>query len=364
MNKLYLIIGLLICIDSLGQNPFVLKFKVNENLVLPKLYINATEGNLNKRDSIEIRDNQGVFNGSANLMATIRISNRKNFADRTFYAAPGDALTIEIAEISETGLSDVMVFGSVLNEDYNGFIKAITPINKKIMEIAMERNKQPRESDQYKACELRIADLYNSKVVEAEEFIRANPDSKASLHVFAENIISSENADEVFAVLTDNAKYNKAMVSGIEKSLVREGLTKIGIEAPEFSSKTADGKVVSLSSYRGKYVLVDFWASWCKPCRAENPNVLKAYNEFKDKNFDILAVSIDDDREKWLKAVEEDHLPWTQVSELQGWNTDAIKKYGVIGIPSNFLIDPDGKIVAKNLRGFRLSDTLSKNLKN
>ena len=133
--------------------------------------------------------------------------------------------------------------------------------------------------------------------------------------------------------------------------------------APDFTQNDAEGKPISLSSFRGKYVLVDFWASWCGPCRRENPNVVAAYNEFKDKSFTILGVSLDQDKQKWLDAIKNDGLSWTHVSDLAYWNNAVAKKYHVESIPQNYLIGPDGKIVAKNLRGEELRDALAKLLK-
>ncbi|MNX82726.1 Thiol-disulfide oxidoreductase ResA [compost metagenome] len=136
--------------------------------------------------------------------------------------------------------------------------------------------------------------------------------------------------------------------------------------APEFAQMNTENKAVKLSDYRGKYVLVDFWASWCGPCRAENPKVLKAYNAFKDKNFTVLGVSVDQerDREKWLKAIKDDGMPWMQLVDP---NHDDPKGagnlYAIKAIPSNFLIDPQGKIIAKNLRGDALEKKLAEVIK-
>jgi peroxiredoxin len=142
-------------------------------------------------------------------------------------------------------------------------------------------------------------------------------------------------------------------------------LTAIGAEAPNFTQQTPDGKQVSLADYRGKYVLVDFWASWCGPCRQENPAVIKAYNAYKGRKFDILSVSLDkeDGRDKWLKAIQDDQLTWTQVSDLHGWQNEVAKRYGVQSIPQNFLIDPTGKIVATNLHGDELEAKLAQFIK-
>ncbi len=124
-----------------------------------------------------------------------------------------------------------------------------------------------------------------------------------------------------------------------------------GSMAPDFSLPKADGTPFSLSKLRGKYVLVDFWASWCGPCRKENPQVVALYNKYKDKGFEILGVSLDEDKEAWLKAIEKDRLTWIHVSDLKGWQNEAARLYNVNAIPMTYLIDPDGVIIAKGLRG-------------
>lgn len=141
--------------------------------------------------------------------------------------------------------------------------------------------------------------------------------------------------------------------------------TGLGSQAPAFTQQTPEGKSVTLADYRGKYVLVDFWASWCGPCRQENPALRHVYNTYRGPNFEIVGVSLDDEknRAKWVKAIADDQLPWVQVSDLRGWQNQAAKRYGILSIPQNFLVDPTGKIVAVNLKAEALQQKLSELIK-
>lgn len=157
-------------------------------------------------------------------------------------------------------------------------------------------------------------------------------------------------------------KVNKMLAGPGQQQQPATGI-QIGATAPEISLPASNGKQVTLSSFKGKYVLVDFWASWCGPCRGENPNVVAAFNQFKDKNFTILGVSLDNDRDKWEEAIRKDNLTWTHISDLKGWESIAARDYGIESIPANFLVDPTGKIIARDLRGEALAIKLGEILK-
>ncbi|MFC4231278.1 redoxin domain-containing protein [Parasediminibacterium paludis] len=275
--------------------------------------------------------------------------------------------TITIGGTTE-GINGLIVTGGTSNQENNtiqnilkSYYSQMKPLGDSLQ--AKMANKDTANTQPLEARYMQLEQNQNNEVM---RFIESNTKSYVATfyaYLFFNNSNNAVAIDGVYSKLdkTIQSSYFGSKLKEISDRI--KSADVIGKPAPDFTLQTPDNQSVSLSSLKGKYVLVDFWASWCGPCRKENPNVVKAFNQFKDKNFTILGVSLDEDKTAWQAAIAKDKLTWTHVSDLKGWQSGVAALYHVESIPANFLLDKEGKIVAKDLRGEDLINTLNSLIK-
>ncbi|MDB5023195.1 MAG: hypothetical protein JWP78_950 [Mucilaginibacter sp.] len=319
-------------------------------------------------DSATLKDGKFQFGGS---VGNVPVNAYLIFNEKGTGANTRDykAIYLEKGTITVTSsdlLKNAKVDGPKTNQDNARYQAALQQVTEE--ETALEAKVKAATDEQKNADTFGRENHNAEKALEAQEnainkkFIQDNPDSYISLNALESYAYSADYSDiaPLYNGLAEEIKKSEGGKAFGDR-LPKLKAVAIGATAPEFAEADTSGKVISLSSFRGKYVLVDFWASWCGPCRRENPHVVKTFNTFKGKNFTILGVSLDRQgaKDKWLAAIHKDGLTWTHVSDLQYWKSKTADLYGVRAIPQNFLIDPDGKIVGKNLMGYDLSDKLA-----
>ncbi len=344
-----------------NNNGFVVEGEIKGGDV-SKVYLLRVNGQEELIDSFAVGENgKFKFVGTEPKRGVYRL----NFGNvRAVDLVLDNASKVELKLDTKAAMSEYDVTGSEASlkvKDINNILyatyKKVEALQNTFAEKQSDPNIEAIRADLEKQYQVAI----ETQVVDIKAFIDQNTDPLLDMYA-----VSYLNIDENYDFISKLMNEHQAKVG--ESEYTQEFYNKfkmyanvsVGAVAPDINLQTPDGKTVALSSLRGKVVMIDFWASWCGPCRRENPNVVKLYNKYKDKGFEIYGVSLDRNKEDWVKAIADDKLTWTHVSDLKFWESEAAALYKVEAIPATFLLDKDGKIIAKNLRGEQLEAFLNK----
>jgi thiol-disulfide isomerase/thioredoxin/phage tail tube protein FII len=348
-TNLFLIFATLIISSCQMQSGYKVKVHVSD-LSEGKVYLmREIEKKPTAIDSAELVKGGAVFTGKVESpeLYYIKLNQQRNLL-RLFI----ENSTIEVTMVSDS-VDKAMVMGSATHDIYKPFAMKIAELDSEQRALSADYQalKTAGNSDEMKKIEDQVSEIYNRQQSFTKEFVNANTESVVGLYIIRWYLIYeldylglSELLSKVSAKIQNTPIYN---VLNDRMGLLER--TQTGKPAIDFSMESPDGNLISLSSFKGKYLLVDFWASWCGPCRRANPHVVDLYKKYNKMGFEILGVSLDNNKDKWLEAIKIDNLTWPHVSDLKGWQNSAGQLYGVNSIPHTVLIDNDGIIIGSRL---------------
>jgi peroxiredoxin len=367
MKKILLFLSVMAPAALLAQHTFVITGTLKHVPAgSPYVYVMYGKGQL---DSARVIDGGYVLTGQLAQPGIGNLFSVSPYLHESRDSRNHVAVFLEPANFSVEHIdsfSNIVVKGSDANIEYAKIKKQIDPLLAQEHTLFESYSKAHSSGDSAKMARLNqelISLDHAVKIGVLMNYAKNNPASPIALFALETAVPGEFDADSVGPVFDRLGTEAKKSEDGLafEKRIEMIRNTSIGHPAPDFTQNDTLGHPVSLSSFRGNYVLIDFWASWCGPCRLENPNVLTAFNQYKTKGFRIIGISLDKPgaKDKWMAAIHQDGLLWTQVSDLQFWDNAVAKAYGIGAIPQNFLLDADGNIIAKGLRGEQLEKKLS-----
>lgn len=371
--KWSLLLACALPICGLAQEKYTLQGQVGKLDKPAKAYLRLKYDGVERIDSAEIKKGKFEFKGTipSPMEAHLRIIHDNAPVDPT-KPVKQDILPFliegtTIKFVSKDSIKNAEISGSPLNvenEKVNAMLKPIYDQYEALNAEYKSKSLADQQDPKYiQSLEERAAAVQQQTIDAKLDYVAKTPKSYMALMAFNSTLppeFDAVEAEKVFATL-DPTIQNSVLGREVAEKIEKVKKTQEGVEAPDFTQPDIEGNPVKLSDYRGKYVLIDFWAFWCAPCRRENPNLVKSYAKYNKHGFEILGVSLDkaSDKAKWLKAIQDDGLTWKQVADLKGWDNEAGVLYEIKAIPMNFLVDPNGKIIAKYLRGEELDKKLA-----
>lgn len=342
-----------------AQDKFSLKGTI-AGVETGKVYLQKiVDGQPQSVDTTDVVGGKFTFEGKMEMpdIRFLRLNEQDYFAQ--FFLENGK-ITVTA---NKDSLRNTKITGSPAQDVFQIYITEMEKLNKDVMALQEKFQNAMSTGNASEAEKAKIdyqAMIDNNKVY-TKNFVKEHTNSVAAAYVTLYQLASQLDGTELESIANSFVPEISASeyVVQLKKMVEEQKKTAVGVVAPDFTMNDPDGKPIQLSSLRGKVVMIDFWASWCAPCRQENPNVVKLYNQYHDKGFEILGVSLDRGKDEWIQAIKDDQLTWLHVSDLQFWQNAVARQYGVNSIPQTYLLDKEGKIIAKGLRSEQLAAKLA-----
>lgn len=360
MKHVFAIVALALTLFSCqkAKNEFTIKGSI-AGVETGKVYLQKlVDGRPESVDTADVVAGKFTFTGVMPL-ADIRFLrlNEQDYFAQFFLENAGVTVTA-----NKDSLRGTKITGSPSQDVFQVYITEMDKLNKDVTALQEKYQTAMSTGNTSEADKARIdyqAMIENNKVY-TKNFVKEHTNSVVSPYITLVQLSSQVEASELDSIVSKFAPEisTSEYVVKLKEIVLEQKKTAVGVVAPDFTMNNTEGKPVQLSSLRGKVVMIDFWASWCGPCRQENPNVVKLYQQFHSKGFEIIGVSLDKSQEEWVKAIKDDQLDWIHVSDLQFWQNTAARLYGVNSIPQTYLLDKEGKIIAKGLRSEQLAAKL------
>ncbi|MDR6733510.1 TlpA disulfide reductase family protein [Sphingobacterium sp. 2149] len=356
-------------IGLMAQRGFTVSGEVLNLRSPAKAYLLMVENErYRSKDSVDVVNGRFRFTGKVDqperaMVSVVRNTALKSSSDNDYIAffIENSAITLK----AQDSIKHARVEGSVAEDESKEIEDAIKPLSEKIIQLNNKFAGKTKDEAWHRASDS-VARLVKEIKQIRTDFVRKHFNTYMGLDVFYYNLLfgrfNPEEMEPLFQQFSSSLRASKLGVLA-QQQIIATKRGQVGVKATYFKQMDLQSKLFDLASLRGKYVLIDFWASWCAPCRAENPHLIKAYAELKDKNFEIVGVSLDSNKDVWEHAVKQDGLPWIHVCDLKGWKNEAAVLYGISSVPQNFLLDPNGVIIGSNLRGEDVADKISKLIK-